>query len=271
MKMLLGNVNMGAANGSLEVLPKVFKTVDMRCAFHIFSCAVVHGLVLVALFGQAFVGVKFIRVNRGTLNDVLLDKRLQGSAADIRNNFRYHLPVALQHPENDCLVRRAAPSLASAEPADIGFIGFNLAEQGKLAVNVGNVLADNVSHTPRGFVGNAKLPFQFFCGYAMTGSCVKVDCIEPKLQGCAGVLERSARGRMDMMSAPLAGIGSLGLEAEPVALAVTLWAHATLSKSDIEDVLQARFIGRELLEKLPDGDAHFRFIGLYRFHGANIC
>jgi hypothetical protein len=52
------------------------------------------------------------------------------------------------------------------------------------------------------------------------------------------------------MAAPLAGIGPLGLDAEPLGSALALGALETLPKANFEQVIEAGFIVRKETEKL---------------------
>ena len=75
---------------------------------------------------------------------------LQSPLSNIRDNIRHHVSVALNHPEYDGLVRRAATAFAASRTAtNIGFVGFNIAVQRPLPVSISHVLADFVRHAPR--------------------------------------------------------------------------------------------------------------------------
>lgn len=262
--MLFGNVNVSAANAILEVRPEILDAVDMRVAAHVFARAMVYALVFVALLGQSVVGAQFVSVNGSALRHVVLDDRAQGFARIAWHHLGHHLPVALQHSKHDSLVANVVPSFAMRLAADVGFIGFDFTEQRPLAVNRFHVLANQVRHAPSGFVGDAKLPFQFLCGNAVAGRGEKVDRVEPELQRSPRILERRADSGVEMMTAPLAGVGALGLESEPPGLAAALRADMTLPKADVEQMPQARFIIREHCQELPERQADFLTLG---FHG----
>ena len=72
---------------------------------------------------------------------------------------------------------------------------------------------------------------------------------------------------MDMMTAPLAGIGAFGLNPIPLGLFVARRADMALTEPRVKQVLQTGFGGRELGEKFLNCCAGF-FFGL--FHAQNI-
>ena len=77
---------------------------------------------------QSAARLEFVRMNGATRLDVLGDKRLQSPLSNVRDNVRHHVSVALNHPEYDGLVRRAATAFATGRaPANVGFVGFDLA------------------------------------------------------------------------------------------------------------------------------------------------
>lgn len=93
----------------------------------------------------------------------------------------------------------------SAGAADRGF-----------AVNVRHMLANKARHTPSRLVSDPKLALQFLGAHAVPRGGEQVDCVEPELQGRAGLLERRPYSRVQVVTAPLARIGPLCLDAIPV-------------------------------------------------------
>ena len=262
--MLLGNVNVSAANAILEMRPEILNAVDMRVAPDVFARTVVYAFVFVALLGQSVVRAQFVSVNGRTGHDVFLNDRAQGFARIAWHHLRHHLPVALQHSKHDGLVADVVPALAVRLAADVGFIGFDFTEQRPLTVNGFHVLANQVRHAPSGFVGNAKLPLQFLRGNTVARRGEKVDRVEPELQRSAAVLKRSSDSRMEMMAAPLAGVGALGLKPEPPGLAAALRADVALTKADVEQMPQTRLVIRKHCQELPERQTDLFALG---FHG----
>jgi len=56
---------------------------------------------------------------------------------------------------------------------------------------------------------------------------------------------------VDVLAAPLAGIGSLRLQTIPLGVTLTLWAVMALTEAHVEKVLKTNMISGEFLEKLP--------------------
>jgi hypothetical protein len=57
---------------------------------------------------------------------------------------------------------------------------------------------------------------------------------------------------VNVMPAPLAAKGALRLDRIPASLALALRAGVALSEANVEQMLKARIVVRELLEKLAD-------------------
>ena len=89
-----------------------------------------------------------------------------------------------------------------------------------------------------------------------------MDGVEPKLERGAGLFERGADSRVQVVAAPLTGICALRLDAEPLTFALTFRALVALSKANIEQVLEASFVVRKLAEELG-GSEGLRHTPLY--------
>ena len=76
-------------------------------------------LVGVTGLGQSTVGAQLVGVDRAPGFDVFLDKRLERLLADIGNHLRHHVPVALQHPEDDSLVGRVSAAYGLDHASDL--------------------------------------------------------------------------------------------------------------------------------------------------------
>ena len=122
------------------------------------------------------------------------------------------------------------------------------------AVDAGHESSDAAGHAPGGLVGHAELLLQFGGGHAVAGGGEQIDRIEPELQRGSAVGKRRAGGRVEMMTAPLAGTGALGVELVPSAAAFTARAAVSLRVTDREDVSEADLVVGEHLEELFEGD-----------------
>jgi hypothetical protein len=59
---------------------------------------------------------------------------------------------------------------------------------------------------------------------------------------------------MEVVAAPLAGIGPLGFDPIPVGRPLALGALETLPEADLKKVTEAAFVVRELAEESGDGE-----------------
>jgi hypothetical protein len=257
MKMLFGNVNVSAANTTFKVFPEIFQIVDVYITTDVFARAVIHRLVVESFFRESFIGSQFVRVNRRTLRDVFFNQRLQSFGRDVRDNFRHHLAVALQHSKHNRPVRRAASTNTMRAPADVGFINFYITEQRELTVNLRHVFTNFVADAKRAFVGNAKFALQFLRGNAVAGSGEKINRIKPQLHWRPAVFKQRSRCRVDMMAAPLARISPDFANPRPIGFTLALRAFVTLPKTAVEDVLNASGVIRERGVKFSNRYAGF--------------
>lgn len=124
---------------------------------------------------------------------------------------------------------------------------------------------------PRRLVGHAQLALQFLCRNAVPRCREQVHRIEPQLQRRPGLLERRANSRMQVMAAPFTGISALCLDPIPAGRTVTLRADMPGPKPNIEQMLKASFIVRELGEESASGEglrhASFYIKSLLRMQG----
>ena len=267
--MLWRDMNVSAFDATLEVFPKVIKILRVRVPVDIFTRAMIDRLVIVTGLFQSLVGFQFVRVNHRAVQNIFLNKRLQSFLGDVRDNLCHHLPVALHHAENDCLVCRteSAPAAGSA-PADIGFINFDLAVERHFVVNLRHVVSDLMPHAPSRLVSHAKLTLQFFGRNPVTGSCEKINGDKPSLQRSPAVFKQCADGRVQMMPAHAAAKSAFGFEPIPFGLLGAFWADIALTKSAIKKMHQTGFVVRELREEFFQRDSGIRFV---LFHASNLC
>jgi hypothetical protein len=264
MKMLAGNMNVSAADAAFKVLPKVLQIVDVRSSHAgIFARAVTNRLVIEASLFQTLVRLQFVGVNHRAVHDVLFNDRLQSFLCDVRDNFRHHLAVALQHAENNRLIRRTASANAVSFSADVGFINFNFAIQRHFVIHLRHVITNLMAHAPRRLIGYAKLTFQLLSRYAVTGNREHMNGNEPRLHGRAAVFEQSASGRVNVITTEATGEGARFAEAIPFRFLLALRAFIALTIAAIKNVLDARFVIGKLREKLFKCRAGFNLVALH--------
>ena len=257
---------MRADDAALEVPPEVFDAVHAgTLKADILASAVVDRHVAIAFSVKPGIACQFVGVQFATGQDVRQHNRLEAGAALVRNDLGDDVAVTLQHAHDDRLASGAAHVLALLDAADkrfIDFYGGARATDRRFAVNVGHVLADFMAHAPSGLVGNAKLALQFLRRHAVPRRGEQVHGVEPKLQRRPGLLEWGANCRVQVVTAPLARIGALRLDPEPVRCPLAFGTNVALSKAHIEQVVQAGFVVRKLLEELA-GSEGLRHAPLY--------
>lgn len=84
----------------------------------------------------------------------------------------------------------------------------------------------------------------------MLGSGEQKDRIEPKLQRRARLLEDVADNWVDVVAAPLAGIGFFRLQPIPLSFAFTLRASMAMTETHAKQVIKSSLVGGELSEEL---------------------
>jgi len=252
--MLLTDMDMRSPDRPLEHGPERFKSVHVAIAFGPLLRAVFNGIVLVAETGKNAVRQPFIGADARTLGNLTGDFGNEGLARGVGNDLGVNLAaVALKDTEYNRLARSAAPALTLPLAADIGFIGFNMARQRRLAVNLAHVFADQVRHAEGGRIGHAQLALQFLGRNAVARSGEQVHRIEPLLQRNAGPLEHRSDHRMNVVAAPLAGIGRHLLKAGPAAFLAALLALKRFAVTQLHKVVKASVVVRELLKEIGDG------------------
>ena len=268
--MLRRDMNVSAFDASFKVFPKVVQILRVRVPVDILAHAMIDSLVIVSSLFKSLVRLQFIRVDIRAVQNIFFNDRLQSFLGNIRDNFCHHLAVALHHAENDCLVCRAASApAASGASADIGFINLDLAVERHFVVNLCHVIADLMTYPPCRLVSHAKLPLQFFGGYAVAGSGEKIDCQKPSLQRSPAIFKQSADSRVKVMPAQATAKSAFRFEAIPLGLLGAFRADVALAKAAIKQMHQTRFVIRELREKFFQGDSSVNSSVL--FHALNIC
>ena len=236
---------------------------------NIFLRSMIHRLMRESFFVQSLVGTQFVRVNRRALFNIRFNNRVQSFLANIRDNFRHHLAVTLQHSKHNRLVASVAASHSLCPSADVGFINLDLTGQRKFAVNFRHVLTDLMTNAKRAFVGYAKLPLQFFSRNAVPRSGEQIHRVEPELQRCPAIFKQCADCRVKMMSATLARIGALRFNPMPLGFVFALRAGIALAETNFKKVIQAGFVIAKLREKFSD--CHAVFVAVVPvFHALNI-
>jgi len=156
-----------------------------------------------------------------------------------------YLSASLQHSKDNGFVFRATTATHTASlSANVSLINFNLAGQGKLAVNLFHVLANLMAHAPSRLVRHTKLALQFLCRNTVTGSGKFINRQKPKLQRRPAILEQCADSGMQMMAADATAKSAFCFKTILLGLFSAFRASMALTKAAIKNVLQASFIIR---------------------------
>jgi hypothetical protein len=132
----------------------------------------------------------------------------------IGDNACHHLPVSLGDADDLALALSATPTLALPLSADVGFVSLYLANES------GEVLLkehpDLPEHSPGRLVGDTRFPLDLLGGYSTSGGSHLVDCLKPNPERGSGLVEDSAGGGVNLVSAVVALVAGTALN--PVVL-----------------------------------------------------
>lgn len=256
-KVFAGDVDVSAINAALQLRPERFDPVDASAIFTgVFTKLVVHFDVVKTGLVDVLIPAKFVGLDRRAGEHVREDNALHSDLITGKNNGRNQFTVTLQHADNTRLVTLVARAFALNRSADKGFVNFNvMADPAKrgITVNLAHVFADFVTNAPRGFVGNAKLPLQFLGADTVARRGEQIHSVEPLLKRRAGLLERRASHRADLVGTPRTFVYRTLLNTVKLANFLTLRAFALLAKTDIPKMRQTSIVSGEAVKKLEYG------------------
>lgn len=255
---------MCAVDRALQVLPEILNPVGVNLATDIFSGRVADGFMVISCLGEVIVRPQVVGEDLRSLGDVGFDDGLKDFLTILLDDLRHHLTATLKHSHDYGLAVASAILRAPLLSANIGFVHLHNALKRPFTIHIGDVLADLMPHAPCRFVRDAELPLQFKGRDAMPGCGEKVDGVEPQLQGRPAILKGRFNCGVEVMAAPLAGIGAFGLNSVPVGLTLAFRALIALTKAGLKKVCQTCFVRGEKGEKLTDRN------GWFLFHGPNL-
>jgi len=161
---------------------------------------------------DAIIGIEFIREDGRTRQDVLSDHREQCATLYVASHKRLDAALAFHHAD-DCYLltvmwpRPSRPTLALA--AHVGFVHLYAlaAESAQCAVIVHEHTANLFEHPPSGLVGNASLALNLLCRDSAARGGHQVNGIEPRCKRRRRLVKDRVGGRVNVMSANVAGVG----------------------------------------------------------------
>jgi len=261
LKMLPTDVNMSAANTTLQHRPEAVESVGVRDAVDVLPLAMLHNQVRVAFGGKRHIRAIFVRGDGRAFGDIRHDMRNERVALRVRNDLGNNVAAALDHAEHGGLFDLPAvfaplamlPRLA----ADVGFVGLDRARQAIVAVNLRHVLADFVAHPPRRFVGDGKLALQFLGRHAMPRRGEQVHGVKPLGQGRMRLVEGRPDHRVNVMTTPRTGIGWHFPDAGEAPFLATLRALKGFAVAKFHQIVKAAIVIRKPPEEILNAGHRF--------------
>lgn len=244
---------MRGSDGTLQDAEERFNGVHMAAVAGIDALAMFYPAMGVAVLVQPIVRRQFVGVDRGAFDDMGFDLAFQRCAFYVRHDFGNHLAVAILHCEDNGLSPRAAPTLPRPLAADIAFICFYIAIQRAVAVQNSHVFADFVAHAPSRFVRASELALKLFRANTVARDREQIHGVVPALQRHVRAMEGCSDHRVNMVAAPFAGIGFLGLNAIKGRVLSAIGAIKFLAETCLHQVIKTYVIVRELSKKLVHG------------------
>ncbi len=219
-----------------------------------------HGIVLVFHSGKGLVDVELVGVNLRTLFDVISNNWHDGIAVHVAYLTGFEFPIALNHSEDRRLTIRAAATRAMPSTTKVRLVYFDFASE-RVKV-LGQNVADFLTHTPRGLIGNASLALDLLGRNSAASLHHEVDHIEPERKRSGGLVKNRIGSRGELITAMVAGVGFTPVHAMEQAICSALRAVDSLREFLVADVVKAGGIIREgLLEVFERVLGHGRFSG----------
>jgi len=182
-------MDMRSPDRPFEHGPEGFERVDVGISVRPILGAVIDRVVVIAERPKNAIRRPFVGTDTRSRGNLARNFRDQGSALRVGDDLGVHFAVALQDTEHNRLARRAASPFAGSLAADIRLIDFNMAGQGRLAVQVAHVFPDLVRHAEGGRVRDAQLALQLLRRDAMPCRGEQVHRVEPLLQRNMGAVK----------------------------------------------------------------------------------
>ena len=280
MQMLGADFVEGALVSALEHGPERLYPVGVGHVAHVFGNRVLYCLMLER---HSLISAVIVGVDSGVGSGVLRDKPLQSDGIRIGNNLCcYLIAVAVLHSNHGCFTCRSTSGASQlftlglaqvlALAAKVGLIHLNRAVEG--AAGIGRPrLADAVQHEPSCGLRNAYIAGQLHTGDALKAGKAQVDGDGPFAERDVGPRNCRAGADAEIGAAIRAPVGHrLSVRDFLCPRAATLPAVALAAPEHVLEPLGGRFLGREHVHQLNDGDAFaVRFAGCLFGHFHSPC
>jgi len=254
-QVLSGYVNMSTVNTAFQLRPEAFQPVHMDFTTGVFLRPVFNSCMAIAKAGQDFVRCPFVSADFRSLGNIVDDRRNQVLASGTRYNLGINLSPTLKDTHNNGLALGTTASEAlnlGALATNVSLVNFDVVSHGRDTVHFTHVLTNLMAHPPSTLVGDAYLPLQFLGSYAMSGCGEQVHGIEPLNQWSSRRFKWRTSHRANLMAAPLALIHRALPVLGKLACLLALRASQRVAVACLHQMLKARIVIREKLEKLKD-------------------
>ena len=241
-------------NRPFELRPETFNRVGVNVALDVLPLPVLDGFVKVSDRSDLVVTVGFIGCDDGVRRNHSLNQRHQRDHLDVFDGAGFDPALALDSAKHGSLASSTTPTLSTANATDVGFVQFDdlLAVQRirRLSHKHPNLLVDS----PRTFVGNAKVSFEFLGSYPVLALANQENGVKPHGKRCWAFVKNRPLSRVSLEAAS-ASIGSAvsnWMERRLAALRAFQAFRITL----LEDMSQASLVIGEVLFEVFNGVSH---------------
>jgi len=241
-------------NRPFELRPETLNRVSVNVALDVLTLPVLDGFVKVPNRPDLVVTVGFIGRNDRVRGNHSLNQGHQRYHLDVLDGASFDLAFTLNRPEHGRLTSGTTPTFPTANAANVGFVQFDdllpVQRIGGLSHKHPNLFIDS----PRTFVGNAKVPFEFFGGDPVLALANQENGVKPhSKRGGAFVKDRTfSRISLKAASASIGSAVSNWMERRLSALRAFQTVRITL----LEDMCQASLVVGEVLFEVFNGVSH---------------
>ena len=258
LQIVTAHVVIHAPNSAFHQRPESFDGLRVNVASNVDFLGVLNAamIVIVRSSGKSVIGRILIGEHKVGWQNVFFNQSMQGALGHIGRNECADIALALDKSNYRsfcflvCCARTALHSLATAKIHLIHFDGLLAAAKFRRVLGFIEHGANLLKHAPRGFVRNARLALDLFCGNAATGRGHKVDRIKPSRERSGRLVKDRARSRVNVVAAMIARVGRTALDAVMFGDRFACLAIDTFRVEAIAKPLKAGGIVRELFLKV---------------------
>jgi len=248
LEILRANGMIDSRDATLCQRPEALGGVGVGIPLHIDFSTMLDSFVPISSLGEPVVAVELIGIDNGSPSHILLDKRHDGGAFDIRNNRGGDFPLPLDYADNGGFALGSPPSLASSDSAKIGFVNFDLTVKRDSVFP--EQCPDLLEHSPCRLISDSSYPLKLFGGVSRASGSHPEHGIEPSAEGSGRLVEDGVGGRIDLMPAIIALVARSALNPVVLSHLVANGAMDSVWPSVLFQPLKNRMIVREVTLEL---------------------